>query len=208
MLAFVRVDVCQCAAHLDSVKRTFFETFLAANATDIAVLHGDSSFLDVDAAYVDSAVVLALRTDFYDTARTSLSTCSAAYAFVFVNDGDTFFLVYVDGVEGAFLDTVAETETCVRTSAAASIKGMCESADVGSLIMCFLWRIDASAVATYYSNLRFGSFYSETKNASYFRHVGTRTEQTVDIALASSRLYTSLGKSATSGKTATSAVGT
>ena len=116
MLALVRVDVSKCTTHLNGFERTFLETFLTTDTTDITVLHSDSAFFNIDAANINTTVVLAFRTNLDDASRTSFCTCAATNAFVFVNDGDAFFLVDVDGVESTFLDTVAETETCIRTS--------------------------------------------------------------------------------------------
>ena len=107
MFALVRVDVGECATHLYCIEWTFFETFLTADTTYSTILHCDGAFLDVDAADVDTAVVLAFRANLYDASRTSLCTCAATDAFVFVNDSDAFYRVDVDGVESAFLDAVA-----------------------------------------------------------------------------------------------------
>ena len=107
LLALCEVDVGEVAAHLDSLERAGFEALLAADAAHLAVLHCDSAFLHVVARHIHSAVVLAFGTNLDNTARTSLGTCAAAYAFVFVNLRKPRFFVDVESVELAFFHAVA-----------------------------------------------------------------------------------------------------
>ena len=121
LLALREVDVGEVSAHLDSLERAGLEALLAADAAHLAVLHGDGACLDVVACHINTAVVLALGTNLDDAARTSLGTCAAAHAFVFVDFRKTSLFVNVEGVELAFLHTVAQTEAAVRTSVLACI---------------------------------------------------------------------------------------
>ena len=121
LLALREVDVGEVAAHLDSLKRAGLEALLAADAAYLAVLHGDSAFFHVVARHINTTVVLTLGTNLDDAARTSLGTCAAAHAFVFVNLRKTSLFVDVQCIELAFLHAVAQTEAAVRTSVLACI---------------------------------------------------------------------------------------
>ena len=109
LLALCEVDVSEVAAHLDSLERAGLEALLTADATHIAVLHCDGTFLGVVARHIHTAVVLALGTNLDDTTRTSLGTSATAHAFVFVNFRKTSFFINVESVEPAFLHAVAQT---------------------------------------------------------------------------------------------------
>ena len=178
LLALREVDVGEVAAHLDSLERAGLEAFLAGDAANFAVLHRHGAFLHVVTCHVDTAVVLALGTDLDDAARTSLGTCAAAHAFVFINFRETSLLVDVERVELTFLHAVAQPEAAVRTSVLACIESVGETADVGSFIMHLRWCVLTSTVATYNSDHRLGNGSGKSKQSGHFRHVGARAVQT------------------------------
>ena len=106
-LALGWVDVGEVAAHLDGFEWAGLHALLAADAADVAILDDQSAFVGVGAADVDAAVVLATWAHFDDAARTSLGASAATDAFLFVNFGQSRFLVDVQGIEWAFLGAVA-----------------------------------------------------------------------------------------------------
>ena len=106
-LALGRVDVGEVAAHFDGLEWAGLHALLAADAAYAAILDDQSAFVGVGAADVDAAVVLAARTNFDDAARTNLGAGTAADALLFVNFGQSRFLVDVQGIEWAFLGAVA-----------------------------------------------------------------------------------------------------
>lgn len=106
-LALGWVDVGEVAAHLDGFEWAGLHALLAADAADVAILDDQSAFVGVGAAHIHAAVVLATRTQFDDAARTNLGTGAAADAFLFIDFGQSRFLVDVQGVEWAFLGAVA-----------------------------------------------------------------------------------------------------
>ena len=108
LLALREVDVGEVAAHLDGLERAGLEALLAADAADTAVLHRDSALLGVVARHIHTTVVLTLGTDLDDAARTSLGTCAAAHALVFVDLRQACLFVNVKRVELTFLHAVAQ----------------------------------------------------------------------------------------------------
>ena len=106
-LALGWVDVGEVAAHLDGFEWAGLHALLAADAADVAVLDDQSTFVGVGAAHIHAAVVLATRTQFDDAARTNLGTGAATDAFLFIDFGQSRFLVDVQGIEWAFLGAVA-----------------------------------------------------------------------------------------------------
>ena len=86
-LALGWVDVGEVAAHFDGFEWASLHALLAADAADVAVLDDQSAFVGVGAADVDSAVVLATRTQFDDAARTCLGASAATDAFLFIDFG-------------------------------------------------------------------------------------------------------------------------
>ena len=106
-LALGWVDVGEVAAHLDGFEWAGLHALLAADAADVAILNDQGTFVGVGAADVDAAVVLATRAHFDDAARTCLSASTTADALLFIDFGQSRFLVDVQGVEWAFLRAVA-----------------------------------------------------------------------------------------------------
>ena len=108
LLALREVDVGEVAAHFDGLERTGLEAFLASNAAHLTVLHRHGAFLCVVARHIHTTVVLTLGTDLDDAARTSLGTCAAAHALVFVDLRQACLFVNVKRVELTFLHAVAQ----------------------------------------------------------------------------------------------------
>ena len=206
LLALREVDVGEVAAHLDGFERAGLEALLAGYAAYLAVLHRNGAFLSVVAGHIHAAVVLTFGTDLDDAARTSLGTSAAAHAFVFVHLWQTCLLVDVEGVELAFLHTVAQPEAAVRTSVLASVESVGETADVGSFIMHLRRRVLTSTVATHYGNHRLGNGSGQSKQSGHFRHIGAGAVQTGEALLLGGGFNARLREVAASGEAASAAV--
>ena len=100
-----------------------------------------------------------------------------------------------------------ETETAVGTSVLSGIQGVGKCTDVGTFVMYFRRGILTTAVATYHCNLGFFRFHCQLKYVGNLLHVGTRTMQACQAFLFCCRLDTCFCKVATTGITATTAVG-
>ena len=107
--ALLWVDVGEVATHLDSLERAGLKALLAAYATHVAVLDDQGALVGVGASHIDTAVVLATRTNLDDATGTSLCTNATAHALVGVNDGQTRDGVDVQRVEIASAGAVTQT---------------------------------------------------------------------------------------------------
>ena len=73
-LTLGRVDVCQIVFKHDSFERTYLHTLATTDTASLTSLVGNSTLVLVHTHHDHTTVVLTLRTDFDDRARTCLGT--------------------------------------------------------------------------------------------------------------------------------------
>ena len=115
-LTLGRIDVCQVIFKHDGFERTYLHTLAATDTTGLTSLVGDSALVLVHTHHDHTTVVLTLRTDFDDTARTCLGTSTTGGTLLFVHFRQTSFRIDTDGIELTCFHTVATTQATECTT--------------------------------------------------------------------------------------------
>ena len=119
-LTLSRIDVRQGVFKHDCLKRTNLHTLATTDTASLTSLVSDSALVLVHTHHHHTTVVLTLRTDFDDTARTSLGTSTTSCTLFFVHLRKTSFRIDADGIELTCFHTIATTQaaecaTCFTT---------------------------------------------------------------------------------------------
>ena len=96
---------------------TYFDAFHTADTSCFAVFAGNGALLGVAAGDIDAFAVFAFGANDEQLARTNVDAGAAGCTLVFINHGNAGLRINVQGIEFADFDTIAKTQTAVRTAA-------------------------------------------------------------------------------------------
>ena len=154
-LTLGRVDVCQVVFERDCFERTNLHTLATTDTARLTCLVGNGTLVLVDTHYHHTTVVLTLRTDFDDAARTSLGTSATSGTLFFVHFRQACFRIHADSIELTCSHTVTTTLATKCTACFTTRCSVGNRTRLCTVVLSCTRTVLTTTVTSHYRNLRF-----------------------------------------------------